>query len=72
MTNCFSSPDENKDDQEFKPAKARGCTDVLWLVVYIVFWLFMVSNTYIFKMIHTQNRKEIRHSSKASAFFCYI
>lgn len=43
MSNCFSSPDDSKDEPEFKPAKARGCTDVFWLVVYVVFWLFMVS-----------------------------
>lgn len=42
MSNCFSSPDENKDEQVYKPAQTRGCTDVFWLIVYVVFWLFMV------------------------------
>lgn len=53
MSNCFSSPDDNKDEPEFKPAKSRGCTDVFWLVVYIVFWLFMVSavSTNTFKFV---------------------
>ncbi|XP_031631172.1 CTL-like protein 1 [Contarinia nasturtii] len=40
---CFSSPDENKDEQVYKPATSRGCTDVFWLALYIIFWLFMIA-----------------------------
>lgn len=34
---------ESKTDHEIKPNTVRGCTDVFWLVLFIVFWLFMVS-----------------------------
>lgn len=55
MSNCFSSPDDSKDEAEFKPAKARGCTDVFWLVIYVVFWLFMVSECSIKWWFLTEN-----------------
>lgn len=62
MSNCFGAPDDSKDEQPVKAANARGCTDVLWLIVYIIFWLLMVRHdlkifTHLYEFIkaRTQN-----------------
>lgn len=35
---------ESKTDPDHSPTNVRGCTDILWLVAFNIFWLFMVSN----------------------------
>lgn len=35
---CFESKADSRPD----PTAVRGCTDVLWLVIFIIFWIFMV------------------------------
>lgn len=31
-----------------EPAPRKGCTDVLWLIIYILFWILMVRRKTIF------------------------
>ena len=35
--------DTESDDGGNEIPKVRGCTDVYWLVIYILFWFLMVS-----------------------------
>lgn len=42
-TESKTEPESEEAANEIKPATVRGCTDVFWLAIYIVFWLFMVS-----------------------------
>lgn len=37
-----------------EPAPRKGCTDVLWLIIYILFWILMVSQQTKFKYIFFQ------------------
>lgn len=37
---CF----EGKPSEQHQPTAVRGCTDIFWLVVYILFWIALVSN----------------------------
>lgn len=39
---CAESKDEEGQGQNNGP-KYRSCTDICWLVIYIIFWLFLVS-----------------------------
>lgn len=33
---------ESKTNPQHEPTAVRGCTDVFWLILYILFWVFMV------------------------------
>lgn len=35
---CF----ESKTNPHHEPTAVRGCTDIFWLILYIIFWLFMI------------------------------
>lgn len=35
---CF----ESKPDSRPEPTAVRGCTDVLWLIIFVIFWIVMV------------------------------
>lgn len=40
---CFGNSDDQEEQQRSHNPKYRTCTDVFWLGLYIVFWLFLVS-----------------------------
>jgi len=40
---CAESKDGEGEAQDNRP-KYRSCTDTCWLAIYIIFWLFLVSN----------------------------
>lgn len=40
---CFGSRPTRTE-----PTAVRGCTDVCWLAIYVIFWVFMVSPEKIF------------------------
>lgn len=35
---CFESKENERPD----PTAVRGCTDVFWLIIYVIFWILMV------------------------------
>lgn len=35
---CF----ESKPDSRPEPTAVRGCTDLLWLIIFVIFWIVMV------------------------------
>lgn len=58
---CF----ESKPDDKREPTQVRGCTDVCWLCIYIVFWLLMVNiftfSIEFFLIRNTSISETIRH-----------
>lgn len=55
MTCC---DEDTASDDNNATTKVRGCTDVLWLIIYILFWFLMVMThfyQYIF-YIHMYNK----------------
>lgn len=61
---CF----ESKPSEQHQPTAVRGCTDIFWLVVYVLFWIALVSvvrrNGHLAHNTHIHTRCIIRSSAK--------
>lgn len=53
---CFESK-----QPRVNPTAARGCTDICWLIIFILFWVILVSNL-IYINLATPREREISHA----------
>lgn len=62
---CFESKENERPD----PTAVRGCTDVLWLIIYVLFWILMVGLSKINFIILFLRRSICSIKIKYHAFF---
>jgi hypothetical protein len=58
---CFESKGERRD-----PVAVRGCTDVCWLIIFILFWVVLVS----FRQIRVPLSVMIKINEQRLLFAC--